>query len=77
MCSEAVLQRCPPRCPTYFLNNPSSRLDSMHPQHPCLEEYLKVNITQQRNPQMKCQVWNPETRSRLKISFRDDQSCLP
>ena len=61
----------------YFLNILSSRLDWMHPQHPWLEKYLTVNITQQRNPQMKFQVWNPQTRSRLKISFRNDQSCLP
>ena len=54
----------------YFLNIPSSKLDWMHPQHPWLEKYLKVSITQQRNPQTKLQVWNPQTRSTLKISFK-------
>ena len=38
-------------------------------------KYLKVNITQQRNPQIKFQVWNPQTCYRLKISFKNDQSC--
>ena len=61
----------------YFLNIPSNRLDWMHPQHPWLEKYLTVNFTQRRNPQMKFQVWNPQTRSRLKILFRNDRSCLP
>ena len=36
----------------YFLNIPSSRLDWMHPQHPWVEKYLTVNITQYRNPQI-------------------------
>ena len=25
----------------------------MYPQHPCLEKYLTLYVTQQRNPQMK------------------------
>ena len=50
----------------YFLNIPSSRLDWMHPKNPWLEKCLTVNITQERNPQMKFQVWNPQTHSRLK-----------
>ena len=59
----------------YFLNIPSSKLDWMQPQHLWLEKYLTVSITQQRKSQF--QVWNPQSRSRLKISFRNDQSCLP
>ena len=48
----------------------------MHPQHPWLEKYLTVNIKQQRNHQMKFQVQNLQTRSRLKILFQIDPSCL-
>ena len=40
-------------------------------------DYLAVNINQQKKTQIKFQVWNPKTRSRLKISFRNVQPCLP
>ena len=60
----------------YFLNISSSRLDWMHSQHRWLRKYETVNITQKRNLQIKFQVWNLQTCSRRKISFKKHQSCL-